>query len=313
MLKVAIIGTGDHSRIHHGAPCARLGDRIDRAAVCSLDAAAAAAYAREFGFRQSFSDIDRMIETVKPDVLMAVTPVAVNFPIAKKLIPYRLPLLLEKPPGETAAQAAELLALAESCGTPVMVSFNRRFSPPLQQLRDWLTARPELPPPMFLRAAMFRVARREPEFIMATAIHSLDAIIALMGEPEHVDVRPQPGARNALTATMAFTGGATGVFTLHPDTGAVREEYELSGTGYQLNADFIGGTFSAWHDGRMVNGFKLDPAATETEKSGAAAENEYFITQVESGLALEPGLRHGIAVMRLAETLQQAVNAAERM
>jgi len=314
MLKVAIIGTGDHSRIHHGTPCLRLGDRIDRAAVCSLDAAAAAAYAGEFGFKQSFTDIDHMIDTVRPDVMVVVTPVSANFQVAKKLIPYRIPMMLEKPPGETAAQASELLALAESSGTPVMVSFNRRFAPPLQRLCDWAAANPGLPRPQLLRTAMFRIARREPEFVMATAIHALDMIITLMGEPECVEVRPLPGMRNTLVATMPFSGGATGIFALHPDTGTVREEYELSGTGYQLRADFIKGFFEAWIDGRQVDSFQLNPESSETEMNGAFAETEYFVDCAERGLFFVPGLRHGVAVMRLAEALQKAVNAVqERM
>ena len=87
---------------------------------------------------------------------------------------------------------------------------------------------------------------------MATAIHALDMIITLMGEPECVEVRPLPGMRNTLVATMPFSGGATGIFALHPDTGTVREEYELSGTGYQLRADFIKGFFEAWIDGIII-------------------------------------------------------------
>ena len=308
MLKVAIIGAGDHSRIHHGSACARLEARIDRAAVCALDAGQAAAFAREFGFRRSYTDMDLMIDEVQPDVIEVITPVSVNYPIARKLIPRRIPLLLEKPPGETAAQASELLALAEACGTRVMVSFNRRFAPPLLRLREWRAARPDLLPPVLIRASMYRVARREPEFIMATAIHALDAILALMGEPVKVDVRPLRKARNGLTATMAFPGGGVGVFSLLPETGVNREEYELSGAGWQLRAEINSGAFDAWHDGRLVDRFLLDPAASETDRSGAAAENAYFIERAEHGLDFDPGLRHGVAVMRLAEILQGAVD-----
>lgn len=311
MLKVVIIGTGGHSLDHHGHACAMLGDSIDRAAVCSLDPEQAAKYAEETGFHQVYTDYEIMIDEIKPDAIIAVLPVPFVYPVAAKLIPKRIPLLMEKPPGENSAQTEELLAMAEKYDTTVMVSFNRRFSTALQRMKNFFVHQ-ELSDPLLLRATMFRTNRLEPEFIMATAIHALDAIIYLLGEPVTVDVKVLPEMTNALIANMTFQNGCTGIFTLLPDTGIIKETYEISGQGYQLSADTVDCTYHAWIKKELVDSYHPTPDATAAEISGGATETAYFLHQIENGKRPKPGLRHGLAVMRLAETLQKAMDDAHR-
>tara|TARA_B100000609_G_C17160527_1_gene405921 strand:- start:1 stop:948 length:948 start_codon:yes stop_codon:yes gene_type:complete len=310
MLKVVIIGTGGHSLDHHGHACAMLGDSIDRAAVCSLDLEQAKKYAEETGFHQVYTDYETMIDEIQPDAIIAVLPVPQVYPVAAKLIPKRIPLLMEKPPGENSEQTAKLLAMAEDYGTTVMVSFNRRFSTALQRMKNFFVHH-DLSDPLLLRATMFRSNRLEPDFIMSTAIHSLDAIIYLLGEPFDVDVKIIPEMPNALIAKMTFSNGCRGVFTLLPDTGVVKETYELSGQGYQLTADTVDCTYHAWVKNEMVDSYHPTPDATAAEISGGATETAYFLHQIENEKIPKPGLGHGLAVMRLAEKLQRAIDITQ--
>ena len=308
MLKIAVVGTGGHSRVHHGIPLSKFKDRVELAAVCGKDPASLRSYASEFGFGRVYDDLDRMIEEVRPDAIIVVTPVDVNYPLAKKLIPLRIPLLMEKPPGTCPAQTAELLSLAESHGTKVMVSFNRRFAPPLLKMADWLKGDTSLKGPFILRAKMLRVERAEPEFIQATAVHSLDAIVAFLGAPVEVFARRLPGASaNARIASMSFADGSLCEFTLNPESGATQELYEIVGNGFYAEADFINGVFSSFKRGVKDASFKTPEGASESEVSGAIGETAHFLDCLEKGLPFGPDLRHGLAVMTLAETLKAAV------
>ncbi len=307
MIRVAIVGTGEHSRIHHGIPLSSFKERAEICGVCGKDPESLRRYADGFGIERRFDDIDKMLAETKPDALVVVTPVDVNYPLAKKLIPLGIPLLMEKPPGTSSAQAADLLSLASSCSAKVMVSFNRRFAPPMLQLSKWLRTEAASPGPRVLRAKMLRSGRAEPEFIMATAIHSLDAIIAFMGEPVEVLARRLPGAAaNARLANMSFADGSLCEFALHPESGADHEVYEMAGFGYCAEADFIKGRFSALTRRVEVAAFKTPEGASESETSGALGETAHFLDCLEKGLPFGPDLKHGLAVMKLAEALQAA-------
>lgn len=304
MKKMAIIGTGGHSKTFHGEPCTLLSGRVDCAAVCSLNLQEAQHYAKQTGFRECYNDADEMIRVVNPDALMVVTPVEVNYEMARRLIPLGIPLLLEKPPGRTAAEAAELVRLADAHGTSVTLSFNRIFSPPLVQMQQWLAAHTEIRTACHLRATMLRANRIEPEFINATAIHSLDVILALMGEPLAVEAHFASHGGGTLNTRMTFSGGASAGFDLNPVSGLDEEVYEIIAADCYLRADLQRGTFEAWQRGTLTEQSRIPEDATAGERAGASNEIESFIRTLETGRAPYPDLRHGWAVMNLADYLQ---------
>ena len=306
-IKLAIIGSGPHAREQHAIPLLRekAKGRVELAAVCGKDLDSANAFAKDFGFAKVYSDVDVMVREVKPEAIVVVTPVSVNFSLAKKLIPLGIPLMIEKPPGTSSLEAAELHALAEKHKTRVMVSFNRRFAPALLKMREWLDAQPAGKSPRMMRVKMLRVGRSEPEFTEATAIHSLDALISFMGEPAGVSgQRLKGGPRNALPASISFADGSVCEFTLNPETGAVQESYELIGPDYFLEADFAKGVFSAWRDGKLESSFATPEDAIDCERQGSVSETSHFFDCLETGRPFAPDLRHGIAVMKLAEALK---------
>lgn len=305
MIRLAVIGSGGHARAHHGVPLSHFKERLELAAVCGKDLESAKKFASDFGFAKVYSDVDAMIGEVKPEALVVVTPVAVNFPLAKKLIPFGIPLLIEKPPGMCPEETAELLELAESRGTKVMVSFNRRFAPPLARMAGWLEKHGSMP--VLMRTEMLRVGRSEAEFIEATAIHSLDVIVAFLGEPVEVEAgRVQGACPNARLARIGFGDGSSCEFTLNPETGSVQELYEIIGRDFRLEANFINGEFTAWQKGKLEDHFKTPECACEAEMHGSLGETDHFLTCLEKGLPFKPDLRHGLAVMKLAGALESA-------
>ncbi|MGB2821842.1 MAG: Gfo/Idh/MocA family oxidoreductase, partial [Phycisphaerae bacterium] len=187
MIRIAVIGAGAHSSRYHGPALRHVAEEspgaVELAAVCDLDVAKADHYAREFGFGAVYDEYDAMLEGESPDGLVVITPVAMTREVVADLLPRGIPLLFEKPPGVNSEEARELLAAAEGHDAPHMISFNRRFSPAVMKARQWLAANAADRPPELAIARMFRVDRRDEDFVTSTAIHAADTILAFMGRP----------------------------------------------------------------------------------------------------------------------------------
>jgi len=185
MVRIVVLGAGNHSSGTHGPAlrtyAAEHPGEIELAAVCDLDSAKAQKYADAFGFARTYTDIEAMLAEQQPDGLIAVTPIALTEEIVSGLLPHRIPMVIEKPPGEDSAATRRLLAAAEASGTPHMISFNRRFSPAIMRAREWLAQTAQERPPQVVLCRMLRHNRREDNFVIGTAIHLLDAAISILG------------------------------------------------------------------------------------------------------------------------------------
>lgn len=82
---------------------------------------------REGGVPCAYADPAEMIAAERPAGVLVCVNVLSLFEVTRALIPLGVPLLVEKPPGVSPGETAELAALAEACDTPVMVGLNRRF------------------------------------------------------------------------------------------------------------------------------------------------------------------------------------------
>ena len=84
MLRVALIGAGDHCRRYHAPALARYAaenpGQAELAAVCDLERERAETLATEYGFAAVHTDVDAMIEAEKPGAIVCVVPVAKTLP-----------------------------------------------------------------------------------------------------------------------------------------------------------------------------------------------------------------------------------------
>lgn len=81
----------------------------------------------EGGIPQVYADPLAMIEAERPDGIIACASVLNLFDVARTLIPFGIPVLLEKPPGTDPDETRALAELASAHDTNVMVGLNRRF------------------------------------------------------------------------------------------------------------------------------------------------------------------------------------------
>jgi predicted dehydrogenase len=282
MVRLVLLGAGSHSQGNHLPALARYVSehpgQVSLVAVCDLDRRRAEEAAMRFGFERAYADLDEMLRAERPDGCVAITPIPVTAQVAEQVARHGVSLLMEKPPGATVQEARRIVDLAEETGARVMVSMNRRFDPALREALAWWGNRPV----QYVRGSILRVARREPEFILGTAIHPLDAMRYIAGDVRaaQAEVREVDGVR-WYVIRLAFEGGAMGVLEVMPTAGCGAESYELLGAGCRALAgagDQGSGQVRCWQGGELV--VDSDPTAGLPSfiRNGTYAETAEFLS-----------------------------------
>jgi myo-inositol 2-dehydrogenase / D-chiro-inositol 1-dehydrogenase len=286
MLKIAALGAGSHSRLNHLPALAHYRcehpNEIELAALCDLDAERARSSAAEFGFRRTYTDMDRLLDEEQPDGLVAVTPVAATAAVAARVIARGVPLLMEKPPGATLAEARDLERQARALGARVMVSVNRRFEPPLRAALDWIAGRAI----RYVRCTMVRPNRTEEDFITGTAIHTVDALRHIAGDVADCSTRSWRvnGCRWYLVS-FRFVGGTEGVLEVIPTAGFGAERYDLFGHDFWATAhsgSYDNGRCTLRQGGQVVRETTDPPDTPYFLRAGAYGETVEFIDALKS-------------------------------
>jgi myo-inositol 2-dehydrogenase / D-chiro-inositol 1-dehydrogenase len=272
MIRLALIGCGEHSESGHAVPLARYKalhtDEIELAAACDPMVERAEAFCRKHGFLKSYADVDELLSREKLDGCIAVVPVGSISQIGIKLLGLGIPCVVEKPLGASLAEARALLEVARETQTPNLVSVNRRFMPFLNGALTWSRA---IGPLRYVRCTLTRSARREREFLWTTAIHAVDALRYIAGEVIEANIRTLRGASESAewyAIDLRFEGGAAGHIDVLPTAGMMEETYELFGEGFRATATCPFGPELGW------SGFRENCLVTKELASESGAEDE---------------------------------------
>ncbi len=101
--------------------------QIDLVAVCDLDREKAERNARNFGAREVYADMERMLDEQEPDGVFVIGPAPMQYEVAPAVLRRGIPVYVEKPSANTSEQARELAELAEEHGTWGQCGFMKRF------------------------------------------------------------------------------------------------------------------------------------------------------------------------------------------
>lgn len=307
MLKIVLLGTGEHSQGYHLPSLSHYAGRhpgdIQLAALCDLRRDRAEAAAGRYGFARVYTDLQEMLDRETPDGCVAVTPVESTSAIACQVIRSGVPLLMEKPPGATVEEAREIVHLAEQTGGRVMVSLNRRFDPALGAMCAWKGDRPV----EYLRATILRHNRIEPKFMPESAIHPLDAMRKIGGNVKgySVSARRVGGARWYIVE-LAFESGALGVLEVLANCGSTAESYELFGRDYRALARvgrYDRGSFTCWEGNRML--IEDEPARGEPEfvRNGTYGETVEFLSALQENRPPHPSPAEVLQSVELSHSI----------
>lgn len=324
--RIAVVGCGRMAAKVHLPSLARLGatNRCDLVAACDLNAQAAAETASRFGFAQAYTDLDAMLKAERPDGVVVLTQTAVMARVAGRVLRKGFPVMLEKPPGQSAKECRSLIraaAAGKRGGVKHMVAFNRRFCPFLVQAHT-------LQAGMVAQGAsglMYRAGRQDADF-WTTAIHSIDALRYLasagggMAEVE-TERMVLPGDKAAsFIMRIGYASGGAGTLSIRPVAGVRLEEYDLFAGNRVARVRFcMGWPHDAPGDCRLYEGDRQLPVADALKpfaklrakkdlfgaiQAGFYGENAAFVEALATGKPMGPSLPESLASVEIGEAMQ---------
>ena len=309
MLRVALVGAGNHSRANHAPSLRHFADThpgtVRLAAVCDLDQARAERTRDEHGFERSCTGLEQLLDAGEVDALVTVMPIPAILPVARLVFARRIPVAIEKPLGRDLGEAEAIAAAAEETGAPVMVSFNRRFDPAVRRALDWTEGRGPL---RAMHGSQLRHGRAEAFYFWGTAVHLLD-LMCSVGGPLRLRSMSRPRGRGCTcTALLDGDDGLVASVDILPCCGRREERLRLFGDDYCVDI-WTGAVhpwrLDVWHDGEPALHDEGPADQPEFIRSGAYHETEAFLTAILHGRPLPgPSPRDAMAATRLAAELE---------
>lgn len=211
-IRVAVLGTGslgkEHARIY--ADLAQ-GGLATFSGVYDIDPEAARRIAEKYGVKV-FSSIAQAGDAA--DAFSVVTPTVTHFELAKTLLSAGKHVLVEKPMTHTAAQASELVRLAQLGNRVLQVGHVERFNPVFKYLQGAATE------PRFIEAhrlSPFPARSTDIGVVLDLMIHDLDIVLAFVQSPvTHVDAVGIPvlsSTEDIANARLRFANGCVANLT----------------------------------------------------------------------------------------------------
>ena len=133
---VGIIGLG-YGRAHI-AGFQAAGVRV--LALCQRDTEAAAKLAKQYQVPHVFGRWQDMLEQARPDIVVIATPPALHLPILKAAMAAGCHVVCEKPLATSSAESQAMIAAAASTQCSAITSFNWRFAPAMQRMKQMVDA-----------------------------------------------------------------------------------------------------------------------------------------------------------------------------
>ncbi len=316
MIRLGLIGCGEHSEGGHAVPLARYKAQhpgeIELAAACDPRLERAQHFCANYGFQNAYSDMDEMLARHQIDACIAVVPVEKIPQVGIQLLERRMPCSVEKPLGASLFDVQGLYDSARATGTPNMVSVNRRFMPFLNRALDWSH---QAGPLRYVRCTFTRHARREPEFLWGTAVHAVDALRYIAGEIAHASLRtlkPEAGAADWYAIDLDFASGVSGRIDVLPTSGLREETYELIGEGFRAVVTCPFGPrrgFRCFRENQVLLEEYESEQTSEDVVNGFYDEAAAFIRALALKQSLRPSIEdvfHSVHLcMSLAEAAEQ--------
>jgi len=296
---------------------------VELAGCCDPDPNRALKYGETVGYRRSYSDIGTMLKAEMPDAVILAVPPEQTCNLAAPILEKGIPMLLEKPPGNSSAELRRLILAAEGRGLGAQVAFNRRYMPIMLGALEIMRSEFAHPFSGHILYEMARYDRWDHDF-STTAIHAFDAVLLLTGSPFHeaeLQIRPvRQGSREAANVQLdaECVSGARVSLNIHPVSGRNLESIEIHAVGQSISMSVptspgakICGRLEHWRGDEMVAEY-TDRDCDMVERLGIFGETKAFIDAVRSGAALAPSLNECTQQVSLMEALRSRISGAIR-
>jgi predicted dehydrogenase len=132
--RIGFIGAGWWATANHMPILAKRED-VELTAVCRLGRDELAKVKETFGFRHAYEDYRAMLDEVELDGVFVVSPHSLHYEHARAALERGIPVCVEKPFCTRAADAREVVRLADEKGLHVVVSYGWHYRPLIQEAK----------------------------------------------------------------------------------------------------------------------------------------------------------------------------------
>jgi UDP-N-acetyl-2-amino-2-deoxyglucuronate dehydrogenase len=289
--RIAIIGLG-MAVVPHAKSARDLADEVEVAYAYSPSPRRRAQFAQKFPFPQC-DRLETILDDTSIDAVAVLTPPNTHLDIVRRCAAAGKHVLVEKPLEITTARAEEMVLACRAAGVTLGVVLQHRHKPAVERLAE-IMRNGELGTPVGA-AAVVRLWRPQSYYdepgrgtrardgggvLITQAIHTLDVLLSLAGDPSEVMgfAATTPvhvmESEDVVCAAVRWRTGAYGVIeaTTAAYPGAA-ERIELIGT--RGTATLLGSAFEAkWHDGRS-EAFAADGSSGGTGADPMAFPHDY--------------------------------------
>ena len=212
-IRVSVIGTGslgkEHARIY--AELAVIGG-VDFVGVHDASLETGRKIAERYRVR-AFASVQEAAEA--SDAVSIVTPTATHFELSKAFLKQGRQVLVEKPMTDDAAQAAELVRLAQENKCVLQVGHVERFNPVFKYLENVATE------PRFIeshRISPYPARSTDIGVVLDLMIHDLDVVLAFVKSPvtnvDAVGIPVLSKSEDIANARLRFANGCVANLTV---------------------------------------------------------------------------------------------------
>jgi len=304
-VRVALLGCGGIAARHAGAAKA-LG--LELVGCVGRDLERTRSFATTHG-GEAFIDLDRMIDTVAPEMLVVALPPFAHDGEVEHAAGRGLHLLVEKPLALDMATADRMVAAAEGAGVVSANGFMYRFGDAIRHWQAADTGRALLYAGAYhcnaLHAPWWRDVAKSGGQLVEQAIHQIDLIRLLMGEPDTVYARRANVLHQAVgdyttddVSAVIFGWDDGRLATLNASNVAVPGAWRKE---WALYAERLTGRFDGWNEAVLTS----TTAGAAHER--IAGETDVFVAQLADMMTAirdrrPPAitLRDGVASLKLA-------------
>jgi len=309
-MRVALLGCGGIAPRHVAATKA-LG--LDLVGCCGRDQARTGAFSAEHG-GEAFVDLDQMIDTVSPDLLIATLPPFARDGEIEHAASRGVHLLVEKPIALDMAAADRMVAAAETAGVVAAIGFMYRFGDAVRRWRSIDTGPVGLYAGAYhcnaLHAPWWREQAKSGGQMLEQVIHQIDLVRHLVGEPDTVTARranlfhrdvPAYDIEDVSAILFGWDDGR--IATINASNIATPGLWHKE---WAIYAERMTGRFTSWNEA------VLTPAALGAEAEIVAGESDPFAAQLADVVgAIREHRAPAITLRDGAETLRLALAARQ--
>jgi len=222
-IKIGIIGAGNISKEH--LEVLKFIDYVDIVGITSRTLSKAKKLAYNFNIIDVYDNPEKLIERSNLDGLMVLVSADQIYKVTKELIPFQIPLFIEKPPGLVPGHTKTLLKLANKHGTINMVGYNRRYYSIFHKGLEIINKHGQLLGVSIEGHERFWKisSKKQPKeildnWIIANSTHTIDLIRFFGGEINNIrtftnNIKEQNG--DQFVASFEYASGSLGTYTSH--------------------------------------------------------------------------------------------------